>query len=78
MAGHDYEEPGGTEVESARLLENEARDELHAAGLTDEQIRKLANTYIAETDGDPERFRDWAVERARGGDVPSGGDIRGS
>lgn len=75
MTRHDYEEPGRTEVESARLLENEARDELHEAGLTDEQIRKLADTYVAETDGDPDRFRTWALERADAGDLPSGGDI---
>lgn len=72
MTEKDHEEPGLTEIESARLLENEARGELRDSGLSDEQIRKLADTYIAETDGDPERFLDWAKERIEAGRVPSG------
>jgi hypothetical protein len=65
-----YSEPPLAEVEGARLLANENRDELRAAGLTDEQIRKLADDYIAETKGDPADFVPWARERARRDDVP--------
>lgn len=65
-----YSEPRLTETESARLLANEYRDELRKLGLDDERIRRLADDYIAETDGDPSRFLDWARVRVRRGDVP--------
>ena len=59
-------QPEAAEVESARLLENEARAELRAAGLTDEEIRRLADEYIALDRGeDLPAFIAWAKEQAR-------------
>jgi len=54
-------QPEGSEVESARLLANQAREDLLAAGLTNEQIRTLADRFIAEHVGEglPE-FEAWA------------------
>jgi hypothetical protein len=53
-------------VESARLLENQARNELRRAGLTDRDIRRLADEYVALDRGeDLEGFIAWAMERAR-------------
>lgn len=65
-----YSEPGLTETESARLLANKHRDELVALGLDDEEIRRLADDYIATTDGDPAGFLEWAKGRTQRGDVP--------
>lgn len=58
-------QPQAAEVESARLLANEARAELRAAGLTDLEIRRLADDFIAEDRGEglPE-FVAWARARA--------------
>ena len=54
-------QPQAAEVESARLLENQARDRLRAAGLSDEQIRKLADDYVALDRGeDLDQFIRWA------------------
>jgi hypothetical protein len=54
-------QPEAAEVESARLLENQARDRLRAAGFSDEQIRKLADEYIALDRGeDFDEFIRWA------------------
>ena len=53
-------------MESARLLENQARSELRRAGLTDRQIRVLADEYIALDRGeDLDDFIGWARQRAR-------------
>lgn len=59
-------QPQAAEVESARILANEARDELRAAGLSDAEIRRLADEFIALDRGEglPE-FVAWA--RTRGG-----------
>jgi hypothetical protein len=64
----DQESPGGAtqpeaaEVESARLLMNDTRTRLHAAGLDDELIRRLADRFIAEDRGqDADVFVDWAL-----------------
>lgn len=65
-----YAEPGLTETESARLLANEHRDQLRELGLDDEQIRRLADDYIAETDGEPSAFLAWAKDRVARRDVP--------
>ncbi len=62
----DVEQPGGpvpeaAEVESARLLANQARDALRGRGLTDEDIRRLADRYVAEDRGeDLDQFIAWA------------------
>ena len=59
-------QPEAAEVESARLLENQARAELRAAGLTDQEIRRLADEYIALDQGeDLAAFTAWAKDQAR-------------
>ncbi len=51
-------------MESARLLANSARATLHGDGLTDEEIRRLADAYVALDIGeDTEAFVAWARER---------------
>ena len=60
-----HPQPEAAEVESARLLANQARDTLRGAGLSDQQIRRLADRYIAEDRGeDLSEFIDWATARA--------------
>jgi hypothetical protein len=55
-------QPEAAEVESARLLMNDARPRLRALGLDDERIRRLADRFIAEDRGqDPDVFVDWAL-----------------
>jgi hypothetical protein len=61
-----YPQPQAAEVESARLLANDARTALLAAGLSDEDIDRLADDFIAEDRGEAtERFIDWAVRVRR-------------
>jgi hypothetical protein len=64
----DQESPAGSaqpqtaEVESARLLMNDARSRLRALGLDDEVIRRLADRFVAEDRGqDADVFVDWAL-----------------
>jgi len=60
-------QPEAAEVESARLLANEAREELVETGLSDIEIRRLADEFIAMDRGEglPE-FVAWArAEAAR-------------
>jgi hypothetical protein len=54
-------QPDAAEVESARLLADDARPALRAAGFDDDRIRELADQYIAEDrgTGTPE-FLEWA------------------
>ena len=60
-------QPSAAEVESARLLANEARDTLLAAGLSDDEVRQLADRYVAEDLGeDTEAFVAWARKRPAG------------
>ena len=60
-------QPEAAEVESARLLADEARPALREAGLSDERIRQLADQYIAEDRGaDTSAFVDWARGRGVG------------
>ncbi len=62
-------EPEAAEVESARLLANGARATLSADGLADEEIRRLADAYIALDLGeDTDAFVAWVRERR---DAPS-------
>jgi hypothetical protein len=57
-------QPEASEVESARLLENKARDALRAEGFSDERIRELADGYVALDLGeDLHTFIAWARER---------------
>jgi hypothetical protein len=54
-------QPEAAEVESARLLEGEARGALRADGFSDERIRQLADQYVAEDRGqDTAAFIEWA------------------
>lgn len=54
-------QPEAAEVESARLLADDARPELRSAGFSDEEIRQLADRYIAEDRGTgTSEFVDWA------------------
>lgn len=60
-----HPQPEAAEVESARLLANQAREGLRGLGLADVEIRRLADEYIALDRGEglPE-FVAWASERA--------------
>ena len=54
-------EPEASEVESARLLANQARPELGAAGFSDQRIDELASEFIARDIGEGlEEFLRWA------------------
>ena len=70
----DATEPEASEVESARLLANQARPELGAAGFSDQRIDELASEFIARDIGEGlEEFLRWA--RAEG-QLPQGsGDL---
>jgi hypothetical protein len=62
-------QPQEAEVESARLLANDARDALRVRGLDDEEIRRLADAYVALDIGqDTDAFILWAVEHRRDAD----------
>jgi hypothetical protein len=55
-------QPQAAEVESAQLLANDSRDELHARGFTDDEIDSLADQFVAEDRGTTkEAFIEWAV-----------------
>jgi hypothetical protein len=59
-------EPQESEVESARLLANDARDALRLRGLDDDAIRRLADEYVALDLGeDTDDFILWAVNHRR-------------
>jgi hypothetical protein len=58
-------QPQAAEVESARLLANHARPRLRDAGLSDDQIGRLADEFIARDRGeDADAFVAWARDRA--------------
>jgi hypothetical protein len=58
-------EPEAAEVESARLLANQARERLRARGLDDQRVDELASEFIARDLGeDLEAFLRWAGDRA--------------
>ncbi|HEX2088514.1 MAG TPA: hypothetical protein VHI54_01075 [Actinomycetota bacterium] len=61
-------QPEAAEVESARLLANQARARLQSRGIDDEQIQRLADEYIALDRGeDLNEFIRWAESRRRSG-----------
>ena len=64
-AGVDPETPDLAQIEAARVLTNDARDRLKSEGFSDEQIRKWAETYVAEEGGsaDLRDFYNWIEER---------------
>ena len=56
-------QPQAAEVESARLLANQARESLAADGLSDDEIRSLADDYVAQDRGESlGGFIEWARE----------------
>ena len=60
-SGPGRPEPDAEEVESARLLANAARGRLRAEGSDDEEIRRLADAYVALDLGeDTDDFIAWA------------------
>jgi hypothetical protein len=63
-----HPQPEAAEVESAQLLANQAREALLDSGLTNTEIRRLADDYIAEDRGENlAEFVEWAKRRARRG-----------
>jgi hypothetical protein len=61
-----HAQPEAAEVESARVLANQARSALRQAGFTDEEIRTLADEYIALDRGEGlSEFVTWATARRR-------------
>jgi hypothetical protein len=65
-------QPEEAEVESARLLANDARDALRVRGFDDEEIRRLADEYVALDLGeDTDAFILWAVEHRGDAHSPS-------
>ncbi len=59
-------QPEAAEVESARLLANQARESLMRQGLTDDEIRRLADEFIALDRGtDLGDFVHWASKEGR-------------
>ena len=66
----DLGEPEASEVESARLLANQARPELGAEGFSDQRIDELASEFIARDIGEGlEEFFRWAQAE---GQLPHG------
>jgi hypothetical protein len=54
-------EPEAAEVESARLLANQARPELGAEGFSDQRVDELASEFIASDIGEGlDEFLRWA------------------
>ena len=59
-----HPQPSAAEVESARLLANQARERLSGIGWSDDELRRLADEYIALDLGeDLEGFSRWAERR---------------
>jgi hypothetical protein len=57
-------QPEAAEVESARQLENEAAPQLEADGASRDQVRRLADEYVALDLGeDAQAFVGWARRR---------------
>jgi hypothetical protein len=73
-----YPQPQAAEVESARLLANDARQTLRTADFSDGDIDRLADDFIAEDRGEETgAFIDWAhrvrraAQAARGRSTPA-------
>jgi hypothetical protein len=66
-ADPELPQPTAAEVESARLLANQAREPLRARGLDDTDIDALAGAYIAKDLGEAtEDFIAWASDDGSG------------
>jgi hypothetical protein len=64
-------EPVAPEVESARLLANQARPALAAEGFSDERIDELASAFVAKDIGTSlEEFVSWSRLEGRAGPHP--------
>jgi hypothetical protein len=60
-------QPEAAEVESARLLAAQARERLEPRGFDFDEVRRLADEYVALDLGqDLDAFVRWAGERRRG------------
>jgi hypothetical protein len=60
-----HAQPNTAEVESARLLENEVADELEGEGISRDELRRLADAYVAEArSGDRDDFIAWVRGRS--------------
>jgi hypothetical protein len=63
-ADPDHPQPEAAEVESARLLANDAKPHLEPEGFSEERIRELADEYVAlDLGADPRAFVEWAMGR---------------
>ena len=59
-----HPQPSAAEVESARLLENAAAERLGAEGVGRDEVRRLADEYVALDLGeDTDEFVRWARNR---------------
>ena len=68
QVGVEPETPDMMQVEAARLLANDARDQLRDRGFDDRQIDRWANTYVAEHgSGDLDTFLAWVAREERTG-----------
>lgn len=64
-------QPEAAEVESARLLANQAAPELRGSGLSDDDVRRLADEFIArDRSEDFDTFVVWARHHAADGPPP--------
>jgi hypothetical protein len=62
-----HSQPEAAEVESARLLENDAAGALEAQGVDRDEVRRLADTYVAEgRAADLDAFIAWAQGKVGG------------
>ena len=65
-AGVPERSPDAMQVEAARLLANDARDELRGRGIEDGQIERWATTYVAEHgSGDVQTFTAWIEQQEK-------------
>jgi hypothetical protein len=60
-----HPQPETAEVESARLLANDTKDRLEAEGIPEDEVRRLADEYVALdlADASNEAFIAWVLER---------------
>jgi hypothetical protein len=66
QAGVDEEQPDASRVEGARELADQAGPRLRAEGFDDDEIRRWADTYIAEEgSGDVDGLVRWIAEHER-------------
>lgn len=63
-AGVEEATPPTMQVEGARVLADDAKPLLEGKGFSDDQIRRWADTYIAEVgSGDVDSFINWIDKR---------------